>query len=129
MICVVANLVLNLALMWWLKHVGLALATALSAWLNTWLLARTLSRRGDFVTDARLRQRLPRTLLAMAIMVVGLAVAHDGLDDWLSSTFLLRILCVVLLVLGGLGLFALSAYVTGAARPDDLRSFRPASNG
>lgn len=128
-ICVVANLVLNLALMWWLKHVGLALATALSAWLNTWLLARTLSRRGDFVTDARLRQRLPRTLLAMAIMVVGLAAAHDGLDDWLSSTFLLRILCVVLLVLGGLGLFALSAYVTGAARPDDLRSFRPASNG
>lgn len=128
-ICVLVNLALNLVLMRWLGHVGLALATALSAWLNTWLLARLLSRRGDFVADARLRRRLPRILLATAIMVGGLAVAHVGLDSWLAGMFPARILSVVLLIVGGLGLFGLAALTVGAVRPDDLRSFRPAPDG
>ena len=37
--CLAANLVLVLILMWPLAHVGIALATALSAWLNAGLLA------------------------------------------------------------------------------------------
>ena len=77
-ICVVANLILNLILMWSLKHVGLALATALAAWLNTWLLARTLYRRGHFVPDSRLRRRLPRTLVATVVMASGLIVLPRG---------------------------------------------------
>lgn len=128
-ICVLVNLALNLVLMQWLAHVGLALATALSAWLNTWLLARLLSRRGDFIADARLRRRLPRILLATAIMAGGLAVAHMSLDVWLTSVFPARILAVVLLIVGGLGLFGLAALAVGAVRPDDLRSFRPAPDG
>ena len=128
-VCVLANLVLNLVLMQWLDHVGLALATALSAWLNTWLLARLLFRRGDFVADARLRRRLPRILLATAIMAGGLAMAHAGLDAWLAGAFPQRILSVALLVVGGLGLFGIAAFATGAVQPDDLRSLRPAPNG
>ena len=125
-ICVVVNLVLNLTLMWWLKHVGLALATALSAWLNAWLLARTLAKREHFVADHRLRSRLPRTLLATMVMAAGLAVLHSGLDGWLAGTLLWRVLSIVVLVGCGVVLFAVAAYVTGAARPDDLRALRRA---
>ncbi len=128
-VSVAVNFVLNLALMWWLKHVGLALATALSAWLYTWLLARALSRRGHFVADARLRRRLPRMLLATAVMVAGLAAARAGLDIWLTGALLPRILAVALLVAGGFGLFALAAWASGAARPGDLRPFHPAPDG
>ena len=38
----VANMVFNLLLVWHLRHVGLAMATALSAWLNAALLYRGL---------------------------------------------------------------------------------------
>ena len=123
-ICVVVNLVLNLTLMWWLKHVGLALATALSAWLNAWMLARTLAKREHFVADHRLRSRLPRTLLATMVMAAGLAVLHSGLDGWLAGTLLWRVLSIVVLVGCGVVLFAVAAYVTGAVRRDDLRALR-----
>ncbi len=123
-LCVVVNLILNLALMWWLKHVGLALATALSAWLNCLLLARTLSRRGDFVMDQRLRKRLPLTLLSTLIMAIGLGLLHVGLEPWLAGSLLDRVMAVVALASGGVGLFACAAYVTGAARLHDLRAFR-----
>jgi len=117
-------LVLNLTLMWWLKHVGLALATALSAWLNAWLLARTLAGRGQFVSDQRLRRRLPRTLLATMVMAAGLAALHLGLEGWLAGALLWQVLSIAVLVAGGVAIFAVAAYVTGAARPDDLRALR-----
>jgi len=41
---VVANIALAAALMFPLKHTGLALATSLSSWLNVWLLWRALGR-------------------------------------------------------------------------------------
>ena len=43
-IAMVANMVFNLLLVWHLRHVGLAMATALSAWLNAALLYRGLVR-------------------------------------------------------------------------------------
>ena len=50
--CLVVNLVLNLVLMGPFKHVGIAMATAVSAWLNAGLLAAILGRRG-FPRDRR----------------------------------------------------------------------------
>ena len=130
-ICVVANLVLNLALMWWLKHVGLALATA-PLGVAQHVVARahfvparwTSSPMHDCGRGCRGRCWRWRSWWWVS------AVAHDGPRRLaVEHMFCCVSFCVVLLVLGGLGLFALSAYVTGAARPDDLRSFRPASNG
>jgi putative peptidoglycan lipid II flippase len=46
LIAMVANMAFNLMLVWSLDHVGLALATSLSAWLNAALLLRGLHQRG-----------------------------------------------------------------------------------
>jgi putative peptidoglycan lipid II flippase len=46
LIALVANMFLNLVFVWSLNHVGLALATSLSAWLNAALLLRGLHQRG-----------------------------------------------------------------------------------
>ncbi|MFP3442355.1 lipid II flippase MurJ, partial [Pantoea sp. SIMBA_133] len=45
-ITMVANMVFNLILIWPLAHAGLALATALSAFLNAGMLAWLLRRQG-----------------------------------------------------------------------------------
>lgn len=65
---VVLNLVLNLILMQYLAHVGLALATAIASWMNALVLARLLGRDGAFHLDARNRKRLPRILLCAVLM-------------------------------------------------------------
>ena len=59
MISIAINLVLNLALILPLKHVGPPLATALASTVNVWMLYHTLKKRGHFETDARLRRRVP----------------------------------------------------------------------
>jgi putative peptidoglycan lipid II flippase len=72
---VAANIALKLALIGPFAHVGVALGTSISSWLNALLLAWLLRRRGLFQADARLRRALPRlslaTLGAAAAMAAG----------------------------------------------------------
>ncbi len=121
---VVLNIALNLVLMWPLLYVGIALATSLSAWANALALAIILYRRGFLEIDARLSSRLPRMLAATAVMAGTLTLVQWGLDDWLAGDQDQRIAALVLLVVVGLGTFALSAQQLGAAAWADLRALR-----
>jgi putative peptidoglycan lipid II flippase len=80
MAAILANLAGNLVLVWPLGHVGIAAATAGSAWLNAGLLWWLLVRRGLFALDAKLARALPRLGLAVAIMVAVLLGAGAALD-------------------------------------------------
>ncbi len=108
------NLALNLALMIPLAHVGIALATAISAWVNAGLLAWGLSRRGMFDFDTRLQQRLLRILAASAVMAVALELAVVGLADAFAGGEVTRATALAALVVGGLSVFALAAHLLGA---------------
>jgi putative peptidoglycan lipid II flippase len=77
-VCLVANVLFVLILIGPLQHVGIALATVLSSWLNAGLLATLLYRRGLYHPDERLIRGLPRIVLA------GLAMA---LTIWLVMKY------------------------------------------
>jgi len=115
------NLVLNLILMGPFQHVGIAMATSVSAWINAGLLAMVLRRRGQLEVDRRLSGRLPRVLLATAGMAALLAVAQGGLEGALASELATRVAALTGLVAGGIAVFAVFAVVFGAARIDDLK--------
>ena len=104
------------------KHVGIAMATAASSWLNAGLLAYVLHKRGHFALDKRLRQRLPRIILASAGMTAALALALTPLGGALTGPLVERIAALAALVVGGLAVFGALVWVTGAARPQDLKS-------
>jgi putative peptidoglycan lipid II flippase len=96
MLAVAVNIALNLALMVPLRHVGMALATALAAWVNAVLLMWQLHRRRLFTVDRRLQSRAWRILLAclgMSLLLWGGRAATAGLS--------LPGLQVALLVFGG----------------------------
>jgi putative peptidoglycan lipid II flippase len=76
---VALNLGLNLLFMHPLQAVGPALATSLSSAVNAGLLVFLLHRRGHFALDAAARRRVPRILLAGAIM----ALALFAVERWL----------------------------------------------
>jgi len=77
---VVLNLVLNLILMQFLAHIGLALATAIASWANGAALAWLLRRDGVFRLDARSLKRLPRILLSAILMGAALFAALELAD-------------------------------------------------
>ncbi len=126
-LCVAVNAALSLALIGSLAHVGIALASALSSWLNVALLTAGLVRRGHLRSDARLRRRLPRMALATAMMVAGVWPAAEWLAPWFAAGTPAKAVALAVIVSLGLGLFALAAHFSGAARFGQLRQLRRAA--
>jgi putative peptidoglycan lipid II flippase len=103
------NLVANLALVWPLGHVGIALGTAISAWVNALALWWLLRKRGHFSLDDRARRLLPRLVLATLGMVAVLFGAMPLLAPLAARGFAMEAVALALLIGGG-GL----AYLAGA---------------
>ena len=121
-ISMVVNIILNLILMQFLAHAGLALATALAAWLNVALLTVILARRGDFQADARLKRVCGRLLPATGLMALGLWGGAHLLATPLAGGEVWRAGALAALVVGGLVLYGAAASLLGAARPADLKA-------
>ncbi len=118
---VVFNVVAALVLMQFIAHVGIALATALSAWGNAGALGFLLHRRGFLVPDARLKRSVPRIVFAAVFMAVSLWFAAAWLAEPLAGTLVIKTAALAALVIGGLVLFAGLAQITGAANLGELR--------
>lgn len=118
---VVLNLILNLILMQYYAHVGLAMATAISAWVNAAALALLLNRSGYYSIHNRATSRVARTLAASGVMALGLLTATEPLWEWLNGTTLETAVALGLLVIGGMVIYVISAGLFGAIRFDELR--------
>lgn len=116
----VANMVFNLLLVFWLGHVGLALATSLSAWLNAGLLYMGLRSEISlrFSRDSQLF--LGKVLLATLLMLVVVHSLNYPASWWYAQTSLIRSLWMGLLVVSGLASFFAGLLVLGI-RPRHLR--------
>lgn len=115
-----------------LGYAGLAVATTAAGWLQAGLLASTLARRGDFRMDARLTARLPRIVLASAVMGGSVwALAHwerawaEPLAALTGPMAAQMIGLLGVIALGGF-VYALSCIATGALKLSELReALRP----
>ena len=116
------NLVLSLALMGPLGHVGIALATSVAVWLQSGVLAVTLARRGAFAPDRRLYARAGAGAAASALMAGGLWLARLWLGDTAGAGGFELIVELGARVAAGLGCFAAAALATGAVRWRELKS-------
>lgn len=117
-----ANVVFAVILMQFLAHVGIALATACSAWFNAALLALLLRRRGQLDIDARLRSRAPRIVVAAACMAAVLWAGDRLLTPMFAGASVEKISALAMLVVAGLAAYGVMAQLTGAARLSDVTS-------
>lgn len=116
------NLVGNLFLIWPLGHVGIALSTALAAWVNALALFVVLRKRGHFSADARLRRSTLRLMAAAAVMVGVLLLLNPFLVPFTGGSWLARIAALsVLLGSGGIA-YLVAARLLGIFTLSDLRS-------
>jgi putative peptidoglycan lipid II flippase len=116
------NIVGNLALIPLIGHVGPPLATAVASLVDTFLLYRTLRKRGHFVPDHKLRRRLPRLVLAALLMGAALYVIDWALAPMLGGGAGFRIAGLAILVSGGVAVYAVACFVTGAFQISDLKA-------
>lgn len=112
-ICMVANMGMNLALIWPLKHMGLALATSLSAILNASLLLWGLRKAGVYTPSEGWVVFLARLLVACAVMVAMVLWLDVPVEHWQAWDWFERALHVTLLVVVGVAVFAGALFAAG----------------
>lgn len=114
-VCVLTNLGLNLLLMPFFKHIGMALATSIAAWVNTILLAILLKRRHLFLFSRTLLKRILR--ISTVSILMGLLLIYVQYY-WPLKTFNLSFKIFQTLCLVGLGaVFYLVFGYTAGIRP------------
>jgi putative peptidoglycan lipid II flippase len=114
-ISLVVNIVLSIAMFDALRHVGIALATSIAAWINVGLLALFLARRGHFtLTGTEWRQQgiIAGLTLVMALGLWGSVVVLGPVFD---PGYFFPVQALALFALCGLGagLYFALAHVTG----------------
>ena len=100
-VAMLANIVLNLLLVFPLAHAGLALATSLSACINAALLYRFLRKDKGFDTGPDWPGFLARIILALGVMATGLAYFVPDLISWFQWDMYERAVNVVLCTFAG----------------------------
>ncbi|MEQ4539910.1 MAG: murein biosynthesis integral membrane protein MurJ [Billgrantia sp.] len=104
-IAMVANMVFNLILIWPLAHAGLALATALSAFLNAGLLGWLLHKQGVLVFQPGWGRYAVQLVGGCVVMSVGLAWLAPEWQQWLEWGVATRVQWLALLVVVGAAIY------------------------
>jgi putative peptidoglycan lipid II flippase len=117
-------MVLNIALIFPLRHAGLALATSLSAYLNAYLLWRGLRRGGVYRPHPGWARLLLQVGLASGVMALVLwlgalgQVAWFDVDGWRRALYLLGWIAL------GVGVYFAVLWLTGVRLATFLRAVR-----
>lgn len=116
-IVLIANVVLNFALIPIFGIYGLAAAISLCSWLNCVMLYVILSNRGHFRIEPWLWGRIARQFVAGLAMVAALAGVRMLLGDWFSGSVAERLAGVIALVgTGGIVYFVVAFLIGGMDR-------------
>ncbi len=90
MIAMATNMVFNIALIFPLQHAGLALATSLSAYVNAYLLFRSLRRDEAYQPYAGWPALFVKVGVAATVMALVLWWVSPSLADWIGAPRSLR---------------------------------------
>ena len=120
MICMAANMVFNLILIWPLKHVGLALATSMSSVLNTGLLLWGLHKAKVFMPQVGWGKFILQLIVACGLMLAVILWLNQPSEVWFAWGWQQRAWQVTVIVVAGIAAFTAGLWMVGV-RPRDLR--------
>jgi len=104
-IAMVANMVMNVILVFPLAHAGLALATSLSAFLNAFLLFRVLRREGVYSPESGWLKLMLQVLVANLAMAALLWWGAGDLQSWFALSGWQRCMQLLLWIAAGAALY------------------------
>lgn len=112
---------LNLALIGWLKHAGLALSIGLAACVNAGLLYRGLRRHGIYAPQPGWLAFSLKLALALSIMGCALWFASGNPSQWLQWNTSIRLLRLSFIVIFGASIYFATLWLIGFRLKDFRR--------
>ncbi len=98
-VMMVANIAVSLALFPYFGHVGIAIATAISAWVNFALLAVTLWMRNQYRPESQTLRRVMMIIVASLVMGVLLYFGSESVaGQFTDGGLIIRMLLVLTLI-------------------------------
>jgi len=126
-VAMVLNLALNLTLIWFLREAGLALATAISAWVQSIVLAALIARRLGMLETGALALSLARAAGIGGAMGVAVHFALGACTGVLGEVGLVpRTLTVAIPIVAGALVFLVLAWMFGRQQ---LKAILPGRKG
>ena len=124
LISMLFNLVGNLLSVLYLNtgFVGIAISTAVAAWVNVLLLYWLLHKRGHLQADTRFKGKALRIIAAGAIMGVVLWFLNPIADAHMAKNAIERIIALTLLCGAGAAVYGVAVLALGAVNLGELRS-------
>lgn len=105
LLVLIANMMLSAALVWPLAHVGLALASSLSSWLNVLILWMVLYQRRIYLPQTGWARFIWQLIVANTALAVFLWRMSGHVIEWVHYSWQQRLLHVVLLGLGAMAIY------------------------
>lgn len=121
-VALVVNVTLNLILMQYFAHVGLAMATAISAWINVLMLVTGLRMRGHYHFEKTVIVRLFKYILCSVIMGLVVWLVQGQVQFLIRGSALDQLLGLLALVLSGVAAYILATFLTKTVKKDELRA-------
>lgn len=121
--CVLLNLILNLALIGPLEHVGMAVATSIASWANVACMVIILRKRGLLRFDAQLRHRTPRIFFASSMMACSLVMAYFFTHHLFGEAMHIKATALALLIGIGLAVYAFLVLTLKITQWDEITRF------
>ena len=113
-LCMVVNILLSIILMEYIYHVGIALATSISAWLNVILLLIMISFKDIELIRKNTIKTLIKMLCASILMGVVIFELNDIFYEILISRSNIKIFYLLFIVLSGLISYLIFSLLIGA---------------
>jgi putative peptidoglycan lipid II flippase len=120
----VLNIGLAIVLTRFLDVAGIALATAVSGWVQCYFLWRGLRHEEGMQFDARLKMASVKIVACSVLMGAVLAAVNMAMGDWFTGGSTgKKLIALMALVGGGGGVYFIAAQVSGLVRLQDVKKY------
>lgn len=110
-IAFVVNIVFSLALMYPMKHKGLALANSLSAVFNVFILSFVLRKKIGKFLDRSFYMAVSKIILSSIIMVASIMIIDHFMPWNIYAAFKTKLIYLISTIMVGVGVFFTSSYL------------------
>jgi putative peptidoglycan lipid II flippase len=112
-VAMISNIVLNLILVQFFGHIGLAAATSISALLNASILYFYLAKQSIFKFDIALYKMLIKVIFGVIIMSAYILLFDSNIDAYFDSSIFERSILLLKTIVISASLYFLSLYLFG----------------
>ncbi len=120
-VCLIINVSLNIILMQYFAHVGLAIATSISAWVNVLMLCSGLILRRHYAIKKDLIVRLLKFILCSLFMGAVLWFVQKQVHFLIKGENSQQTFGLIILIFSGISAYIIATFTIQAVKKEELR--------